>query len=110
MAGAGEYRYLAGSGLVGREAEVSHIKTILDRGRSTGGVLLVRGEPGIGKSALLDHGRASGEEAGFVVVRASGVEAESHLAFAGLHQLVRPFLARAQQLPAPQRGALEVAF
>jgi DNA-binding CsgD family transcriptional regulator len=71
-------------------------------------VLVVRGEPGVGKTALLDYlaGRASGCR----VARATGVQSEMELAFAGLHQLCAPMLDRAGRLPAPQRQALLTAF
>jgi DNA-binding CsgD family transcriptional regulator len=71
-------------------------------------VLVVRGEAGIGKTALLEHlaGRASGCR----IARATGVESEMELAFAGLHQLCAPFLDRLDRLPAPQRDALGTAF
>ena len=70
--------------------------------------LLLRGEAGVGKSALLDHlvQRASGCS----VARAAGVESEMELAFAGLHQLCAPFADRLEQLPGPQREALATAF
>jgi DNA-binding CsgD family transcriptional regulator len=71
-------------------------------------VLVVRGEPGVGKSALLDY--LAGHAAGCRVARASGVESEMELAFAGLHQLLSPMLDRADLLPAPQRDALLTAF
>ncbi len=71
-------------------------------------MLVVRGEPGIGKTALLDY--AAGRAAGFRVVRAWGVESEMELAFAGLHQLCVPMLGRLDQLPGPQRDALAVVF
>ena len=66
--------------------------------------LVLRGEPGIGKTALLSYllGRASGCR----TARAVGVEAEMELAFAGLHQLCAPFLDRLDRLPGPQRDAL----
>jgi DNA-binding CsgD family transcriptional regulator len=71
-------------------------------------VLVVRGEPGVGKSALLEYvvERASG----FGVLRAAGVQSEMELAFAGLHQLCAPMLDRLQRLPGPQRDALSTAF
>src|SRR5215468_4631998 len=70
--------------------------------------LVVRGDPGVGKTVLLDYmaGRASGCR----VARAAGVQSEMELAFAGLHQLCAPMLGRAERLPAPQRDALRTAF
>ncbi|HEY2741685.1 MAG TPA: AAA family ATPase [Gaiellaceae bacterium] len=70
--------------------------------------LVVCGEPGVGKSALLEYvvGRASG----FRIARTAGVQSEMELAFAGLEQLCAPLLDRLERLPAPQRNALCVAF
>ena len=73
-----------------------------------GQVLIVRGEAGIGKSALLDY--LAGRADGFRVARAAGVESEMELPFAGLHQLCAPMLDLSQRLPPPQREALAVAF
>ena len=72
--------------------------------------LVVRGDPGMGKTVLLDYlaGRASGS--GCRVVRAVGVQSEMELAFAGLHQLCAPMLGRAGRLPVPQRDALRTAL
>jgi hypothetical protein len=72
--------------------------------------LVVRGDPGVGKTVLLEYlaGRASG--AGCRVARAAGVKSEMELAFAGLHQLCTPMLGRAERLPVPQREALRIAF
>jgi AAA ATPase-like protein len=77
-------------------------------GARAGGALVVRGEPGVGKSALLEYvvERASG----FRVVLATGVQSEMELAFAGLHQLCAPMLDRLERLPGPQREALGTAF
>jgi len=75
-------------------------------GRS--GVLVVRGEPGVGKTALLDW--AVGSAAGLRVVRVAGVESEMELAFAALQQLCAPMLEKLEGLPDPQREALGVAF
>src|SRR3984957_7382271 len=72
------------------------------------GVLVVRGEPGVGKSALLDY--LAGRAAGCRVVRAAGMESEMELVFAGLHQLVWPVLEHAGGLPVPQREALRTGF
>jgi DNA-binding CsgD family transcriptional regulator len=71
-------------------------------------VLVVRGEPGVGKSALLDH--LAEQASGCRVARASGVESEMELVYAGLHQLLTPLLGRLERLPAPQANALRTAF
>jgi tetratricopeptide (TPR) repeat protein len=71
-------------------------------------VLVVRGEPGIGKTALLDYAIQSAS--GFRVARAAGVESEMELAFAALHQLCAPMLDRLERLPGPQHDAGGVAF
>src|SRR6266702_4053376 len=71
-------------------------------------VLVLRGEAGIGKTALLEHLLAAAE--GCRIARAAGVESEMELAFAGLHALCAPMLGRLGQLPLPQRGALNTAF
>ncbi len=75
-------------------------------GRS--GALVVRGEPGVGKSALLRH--AIGSVSDLRVVQAVGVESEMELAFAGVHQLCLPILDHLERLPGPQREALSTAF
>jgi DNA-binding CsgD family transcriptional regulator len=69
---------------------------------------VLRGEPGVGKSALLEH--MVERAAGCRVARAAGVQSEMELAFAGLHQLCGPMLDRVERLPDPQRDALRVAF
>ena len=69
---------------------------------------MVRGEPGVGKTALLDY--LDEHASGCRVARAVGVESEMELAFAGLHQLCAPMLDRLERLPAPQRDALRTAF
>ncbi len=72
--------------------------------------LVVRGDPGVGKTVLLEYlaGRASG--AGCQVAHAAGVMSEMELAFAGLHQLCAPMLSRIRLLPVPQQEALQIAF
>ncbi len=97
------------TGLLDRRGERAAVDRVLDQARAgSSAVLVVRGEPGIGKTALL--GYAAGRALGFRVVRAWGVESEMELAFAGLHQLCVPMLGRLEQLPGPQRDALAVAF
>src|SRR5688500_13870488 len=71
-------------------------------------VLVLRGEAGIGKSALLRF--LAAQATGCRILRAVGVQAEMELAFAGLHHLCGPLLQRIATLPAPQRDALHVAF
>jgi DNA-binding CsgD family transcriptional regulator len=73
-----------------------------------GQALVVRGEPGVGKTVLLDY--LAGRASGCLVARASGVQSEMELAFAGLHQLCAPMLDHAESLPVPQREALRTAF
>lgn len=99
------------SKLLGRHTERHEVEQLLSRaeaGRS--GALVVRGAAGIGKTALLDHLRESAEAAHFRVESLTGIEAEVQFAFAGLHQLCAPLLARAGTLPEPQQAALSVAF
>ncbi|MCU4187198.1 LuxR C-terminal-related transcriptional regulator [Acidiferrimicrobium sp. IK] len=82
---------------------------MLDEARlGTSGVLVVRGPAGIGKSALLDL--AAGVATGFRVARATGIESEMELAYAGLHQLCGPLVDGLGRLPGPQREALETVF
>ena len=69
---------------------------------------MVRGDPGVGKTALLDF--LAGEAAGCRVLRVTGVQSEMELAFAGLHQLCAPVMSRSGLLPAAQHQALRVAF
>jgi DNA-binding CsgD family transcriptional regulator len=95
--------------LRGRGRECGTLDRLLEAVRSGGGrALVIRGEAGVGKSALLEYliGRASACR----VVRAAGVQSEMELAFAGLHQLCAPLLDRLDRLPDPQRDALYTAF
>jgi DNA-binding CsgD family transcriptional regulator len=95
--------------LLGRVRERQAFDRLLDnvrRGQSA--VLVVRGEAGVGKTALLHH--CARQAAGFRVARIAGVEAEMELPFAGLHLLCAPMLGRLDGLPEPQRDALCVAL
>ncbi len=95
--------------LVGRENEARALRGLLDAARGgSSGVLVVRGEPGIGKTALLQE--AADAAADMQVVTVTGVEAERDLGYAALHRLIGPFLDRRAALPAPQRDALSAAF
>jgi hypothetical protein len=96
-------------GLLGRHDESRQLDRLLDdvrAGRSR--ALLMHGEPGVGKTALLDHLVEQAPD--YRVARVAGMQAEAELAFAGLHQLCSPFLDRLDELPAPQHEALAVAF
>ncbi|HYB47241.1 MAG TPA: AAA family ATPase [Streptosporangiaceae bacterium] len=99
------------TGLVDRRGECDALDALIAAVRSgESRVLVVRGDPGVGKTVLVDYlaGRASGAECR--VARAGGVQSEMELAFAGLHQLCAPMLDRAERLPAPQRDALRTAL
>jgi DNA-binding CsgD family transcriptional regulator len=99
----------AGTYLSGRDAECAALDELLHATRQgESRVLVIRGEPGVGKTALLDYAIDSARE--FRVVRAVGVESEMELAFAGLQQLCAPLLGRLDRLPEPQRKALRGAF
>src|SRR5882672_9434510 len=97
------------AGLQGRRGECGLLDGLIEAVRAgESRALVVRGEPGVGKTALLGYlvERASGCR----VVRAAGVQSEMELAFAGLHQLCAPMLDLLERLPAPQRDALRTAF
>ena len=96
--------------LVGREDELAQIEERLDLAGERGGALVVRGEPGVGKSALLEAVRSSAADRGLATLATAGFQSEAHVAFAGLHRLLRPLLRAADRLQAPQRTALQGAF
>ena len=98
------------SELIGRNDEAARIDRLLDSVRERGGALVIRGEAGIGKSALLERARGRASSLGARMLATAGVESESELAFAGLHQLLAPIAKRIETLPDPQRQALEAAF
>jgi hypothetical protein len=100
----------AGGPIFGRERELTQLERLVDGVSECGAALLVRGEPGIGKSTLLAAASSRAEAAGMRVLRTTGVQSEARLPFAGLHQLVLPVLDRAEHLPVPQRTALLAAF
>src|SRR4051812_27781186 len=95
--------------LLGRQVECEVLDRLF-RAAFTGhsGVLVVRGEAGIGKTALVRY--ACDEAQGACLVRAVGVESEMELAYNGLHQLCAPLLDRFERLPPPQRTALARVF
>jgi DNA-binding CsgD family transcriptional regulator len=95
--------------LRGRQSEcesLDHLLEAVQAGQSR--ALVMRGEPGVGKTALLEY--TAGRLRGCQVARAAGVQSEMELAFAGLHQLCAPMLDQLERLPRPQRQALSKAF
>ena len=98
-----------GARLLGRRHECARLDRLLEAVRSGhGGALVVAGEPGIGKTTLLEYAIESAS--GLRVARAVGIESEMELPFAALHQLCASMLDRLDRLPPPQSGALGVAF
>ena len=95
--------------LLGRAEECALLEGLIDDiRRSESRSLVLRGEAGIGKTALLKYLVESAPD--LTLARAVGVESEMELAFASLHQLCGPMLDRLPRLPAPQRQALEIVF
>jgi DNA-binding CsgD family transcriptional regulator len=95
--------------LIGRKPECEALDRLLASARAgTGAALVLGGEAGVGKTALLDYVAVQAE--GFHIARASGVESEVELVYAGLHQVCAPLLDRIDALPPPQRDALGTAF
>jgi DNA-binding CsgD family transcriptional regulator len=112
--------HAARSGLYGRNRELDALDVLICQltsrpagARDPSGldnVLLIRGEPGLGKSALLTVAGDAARAAGVTVLTAAAVPSEAAIAFAGLHHLLLPVLSRAQELPAGQCQALQTAF
>jgi DNA-binding CsgD family transcriptional regulator len=97
------------AGLLGRRSERDVLDRLIEAVRAgESRALVLRGEPGMGKTALLDY--VVEQASGFRVARAAGVQSEMELAFAGLHQLCAPALDHLERLPLPQRGALRTAL
>jgi DNA-binding CsgD family transcriptional regulator len=95
--------------LIGRNAETAAVDRLLAGARDgRSGVLVLRGEAGVGKSALLEYGLERAD--GMTVLRGLGIESESELAYAALHQVLRHQLDGLEQLPSPQAAALRAAF
>jgi DNA-binding CsgD family transcriptional regulator len=99
--------------LRGRGDQAAQLDGLLDRARAGhSGVLMLSGEAGVGKTALLEYvtASASASASALTVVRVAGIESEMELAFAALHQLCGPMLDRLERVPARQRDALATAF
>ena len=99
------------TGLTDRLSEREALDRLIEAVRAgESRVLVVCGEPGVGKTVLLDYLAGRGSGSGCRVARAVGVQSEMELAFAGLHQLCAPMLTHAERLPMAQQDALRIAF
>jgi DNA-binding CsgD family transcriptional regulator len=96
--------------LFGRERELGVIEERLDSVSDRGGALLVRGEAGVGKTAILEAAKLRADSRGISLLSATGVPSETNLPFAGLYELLRPIVERSERLPGPQQEALRAAF
>ncbi|MGO9976017.1 MAG: ATP-binding protein [Solirubrobacteraceae bacterium] len=109
MASASTPRFGEARALIGRGPELELIMSFLDRAVTDGEALLLLGEPGVGKTALLEVAAASASAAGGLVLRAAGVEFEAELTFSGLHQALVPLHEEFDELDALHCEALKVA-
>ena len=82
---------------------MDELDALIDHAPKRGGAVVICGEAGIGKSVLLEHARQRASDLGFQTLVTVGVESEAELAFAGLHQLLRPVIEHVELLPLPQR-------
>jgi DNA-binding CsgD family transcriptional regulator len=96
--------------LIGRERELEILARFFEQAAAEGGAFLLVGEPGAGKTALLDATAEAAQDAGTAVLRAAGVEFEADLTYAGLHQVLLPLLGQFERLSAVHRDALNVAL
>ena len=106
MPGPGELPAQQPARIIGRDAGLARLRALVDPVPQASQVLLVTGEAGMGKSVLLADAAGRARSAGMRVLSVTGRESESRLAFAGLHQLLRPVLAGAAGLPGRQAQAL----
>jgi DNA-binding CsgD family transcriptional regulator/tetratricopeptide (TPR) repeat protein len=110
MPGPGELPAQQPARIIGRETALARLRGLVNPVPSAGQVLLVTGEAGMGKTVLLADAAGRARLAGMRVLSVTGRESESRLAFAGLHQLLRPVLAGAARLPGRQAQALQGAL
>ena len=97
--------------LIGRAAETARLHALIaDANAGRGGALILRGEPGIGKTALCAEAARFARETSVRVLQTVGLESETHLPYAGLHQLLRPVRESLGVLPPGQREALRAAL
>ncbi len=96
--------------LFGRERELRVIEEQLDGVSDRGSAMLVRGEAGVGKTAILEAAKLRAASRGMSLLAATGVPSETNLPFAGLYELLRPIVEHTERLPGPQQDALRAAF
>jgi len=96
--------------ILGRDRELGIIGDLVASANEGGGALLIHGDAGIGKSALLERAIDQARAGGMRILRTTGVRTETNLPFAGLHQLLQPILVRLDTLPKPQYAAIAGAF
>jgi len=96
--------------LFGRERELRVIEEQLDSVSDGGSALLIRGEAGVGKTAILEDAKLRAARRRMPLLAATGVLSETNLPFAGLYELLRPIIDRTERLPGPQQDALRAAF
>src|SRR5262245_42692596 len=95
--------------LIGRESEMERIRAFVAAVRTDGGALLVTGEPGVGKTVLMDAASETASAVGMRIVRAAGVQFEADTSFSGLNQVLVALLGALPQLAAVHRDALNIA-
>jgi len=110
MPGSGEPPSQQPAPIIGREADLARLRGLVDPVPQASQVLVVTGEAGMGKTVLLADAVGRARSAGMPVLSVTGWESESKLAFAGLHQLLRPVLSRTDALPGRQAQALRGAL
>jgi len=99
-----------GSQLIGRESEMERIRAFVDAARTYGGALLVTGEPGVGKTVLMNAASKAASAVGMRLLHAAGVQFEADTSFSVLNQVLLPLLDDLPRLPAVHRNALNVAL
>ena len=110
MDGDGAARTGPAEQLIGRDHDLGLVRGFVDEATVSGGALLLSGDAGVGKTVLLDAAAGQARGTGTRVVRAAGVEFESTIGFAGLHQVLQPLLTGLDRLTDPYRTALSVAL
>jgi predicted ATPase len=110
MGGGDSRRHRKSERLIGRDGDIAFLRSFVDEAATRGGALLLSGDAGVGKTALLDLAADHATARGFLVLRSAGAEFEVNVSFAGLNQLLLPIINGLDKLPALQGRALRVAL